>query len=68
MHACTKEGFEYALILGQTVYTLEGDEKNLAKYAGKCNKAPAAGSISESKRRPGIETAALILSPTLLGE
>jgi hypothetical protein len=32
--ACIKEGSKYALIVGQTVYILEGDEKDLDKYAG----------------------------------
>jgi len=31
---CIKEGSKYALIVGKTVYTLEGHEADLDKYAG----------------------------------
>jgi hypothetical protein len=32
--ACIKEGSKYALIVGKNVYTLEGHEAELDKYAG----------------------------------
>ena len=32
--ACAKEGSKYALIVGKSVYTLEGHEADLDKYAG----------------------------------
>jgi hypothetical protein len=32
--ACVKEGSKYALVVGKTVYTLEGREADLDKYAG----------------------------------
>lgn len=34
VRACVKDGMKYALVVGKTVYTLEGDEAELDKYAG----------------------------------
>ncbi len=33
--ACVKDGSDYALVVGDKVYTLKGDTKSLDKYAGK---------------------------------
>ena len=33
--ACVKQGMKYALVVGEKVYTLEGHETELDKFAGK---------------------------------
>lgn len=42
--ACIKEGSKYALVVGKTVYTLDGHEADLNKYAGQ--KVTVTGPVS----------------------
>lgn len=42
--ACVKEGSKYALVVGDTVYTLGGHEADLDKYAGQ--KVTLTGSVN----------------------
>lgn len=42
--ACVKEGTKYALVAGKTIYTLDGHEADLDKYAGQ--KVTLTGAVS----------------------